>query len=87
MAHVTINSIRFERLTTVKRHFWAVSLWILLPMSLAAGTTRIYVLNNRGTTVNVIDTATNKIVHTIPGYPNAPRSGLLSRRNAGLHYQ
>ena len=53
----------------MKRHFWAVSLWILLPMSLAAGTTKIYVLNNAGSTVNVIDTATNKIVQTIPGIP------------------
>src|SRR5580693_6918907 len=58
-------SIRSERLTTVKRHFWAVSLWILLPMSLAAGTTKIYVLNNAGSTVDVIDAATNTVVQSI----------------------
>jgi YVTN family beta-propeller protein len=49
----------------VKRHFWALSLWILLPMSLAAGTTKIYVLNNAGSSVDVIDAATNTIVQSI----------------------
>jgi YVTN family beta-propeller protein len=42
-------------------------LWILLAIPAAAGTTRIYVLNDGGTTVDVIDAATNKIVQTIEG--------------------
>ena len=42
-------------------------LWILLAMPAAASTSRIYVLNNGGTTVDVIDPATNKIVQTIEG--------------------
>jgi YVTN family beta-propeller protein len=42
-------------------------LWILLAIPAAASTSRIYVLNNEGTTVDVIDPATNKIVQTIEG--------------------
>src|SRR5579862_2825886 len=46
-------------------------LWILLAMPLAASTSRIYVLNNGGTTVDVIDPTTNKIVQRIEGIPNS----------------
>jgi YVTN family beta-propeller protein len=50
----------------MKRYFWRVIyLWILLAMPLAASTTRIYALNNGGSSVDVIDAATNKIVQTI----------------------
>jgi YVTN family beta-propeller protein len=59
--------------TTVKRSFcgrkgvWLVlgSLFVGLP--LVAATTRIYVANRGGTTVDVIDPATNKVVETIKG--------------------
>jgi YVTN family beta-propeller protein len=44
-----------------------VFLWLLLAMPLAAATSLIYVLNNAGTTISVIEPATNKIVQTIQG--------------------
>ena len=51
--------------TTMKR-FWCMRhLWILLAMPLAAGTARIYVSNTAGTTIDVIDAATNKVVEVI----------------------
>jgi YVTN family beta-propeller protein len=40
-------------------------------MPLAAATSRIYVLNWGGNTVNVIDTVTNKVVQNIEGIPQA----------------
>ena len=39
--------------------------WILLAMPLAAGTVRIYITNHAGTTISVIDSATNKVVQEI----------------------
>jgi YVTN family beta-propeller protein len=42
-------------------------LWILPAMRLAAASSLIYVLNNAGTTISVIDPATNKVVQTIKG--------------------
>ena len=54
----------------MQSHFcWLIYFWILLAMPLAASTSRIYVLNNGGTTVDVIDPATNKVVQTIEGIP------------------
>jgi YVTN family beta-propeller protein len=51
----------------VKNIFWGVNcLWVLFAIPLAASTARIYVTNSAGTTVQVIDPATNKIVQTIP---------------------
>ena len=55
-------------LTTMKsylflRHLWI--LWILLAMPLAAETARIYVTNRGGTTIDVIDPKTNKVVHVL----------------------
>ena len=49
--------------------------WILLATPLAAQTGHIYVANKAGTTVSVIDTATNKVVQTIEGIevPEAAR--------------
>ena len=44
-----------------------VILWVLLAMPLAAATSRIYISNNAGTTISVIDPATNKVVQTIEG--------------------
>jgi YVTN family beta-propeller protein len=40
---------------------------ILMTIPLSAATSRIYVLNNAGTTISVIDPATNKVVQTIEG--------------------
>src|SRR5215831_11587177 len=42
-------------------------LWILLALPLAARTTRVYVLNNAGADISVVDPATNKVVQTIEG--------------------
>src|SRR5438309_3582697 len=52
-------------LTTVKRFLFLSGLWILLATPLAAKTVQIYVTNRGGTTIDVIDPATNKVVHTI----------------------
>src|ERR1700693_2078833 len=52
-------------LTTPKRVLFLSGLWILLAMPLAAGTALIYVTNRGGTTIDVIDAATNKVVQTI----------------------
>ena len=51
----------------MKKFFCVQYLWILLAMPLAAATSRIYVTNNAGTTISVIDPATNKVVETITG--------------------
>ena len=51
---------------TIAKRFWFLSgLSIFLAMPLAAGTAWIYVTNRGGTTIDVIDSATNKVVHTI----------------------
>ena len=61
------------RLTTMKRHVCArKNVWLLLgillaAMPLAAATARIYVTNRAGTTIDVIDPATNKVVEVIKG--------------------
>jgi YVTN family beta-propeller protein len=52
-------------LKTEKRLLFLSGLWILLAMPLAAGTALIYVTNRGGTTIDVIDAATNKVVQTI----------------------
>ena len=55
-------------LTTMKRCLCVRHLWILLAMPLAAGTARIYVTNRGGSTIDVIDPDTNKVVHSIKGF-------------------
>jgi YVTN family beta-propeller protein len=52
-------------LTIAKRFWFLIGLSIFLAMPLAAGTAWIYVTNRGGTTIDVIDSATNKVVHTI----------------------
>jgi YVTN family beta-propeller protein len=60
-------------LDNIKKEFRARrSMWLLLgilfaAVPLAAATARIYVTNRGGTTIDVIDPATNKIVETIKG--------------------
>jgi YVTN family beta-propeller protein len=44
-----------------------VYLWVVLAMPLAASTARIYVSNQNGASVDVIDPVTNKVVQTIKG--------------------
>lgn len=49
----------------MQRHLFLGYLWILLAMPLPASTSRIYVPNTGGTTVDVIDPATNKVVQVL----------------------
>jgi YVTN family beta-propeller protein len=59
--------------TTMKKHFCGrkgvrLLLGLLIAaVPLAAGTAHVYVTNRGGTTIDVIDTATNKVVETIKG--------------------
>lgn len=59
--------------TTTKKHLgrgidvWRLLGMLLVAMPLAAATARIYVTNRAGTTIDVIDPATNKVVETIRG--------------------
>src|SRR5258708_28369617 len=63
LSHHPISS---RRLPSVKRYFCRLSyLWVLIALPLAASTARIYVTNSAGTTVQVIDPMTNKVVQTI----------------------
>ena len=52
---------------TNARRMYLLGLWILMAAPLAAATSQIYTLNNAGTTISVIDPATNKVVETIGG--------------------
>ena len=58
-------------ISTMTRYFRSLRnlgmMVILLAMPLAAATSRIYVMNNAGTTISIVDPATNKVVETIPG--------------------
>jgi YVTN family beta-propeller protein len=47
------------------RQVWLLLGMVLVAIPLAAGTAWIYVTNRGGTTIDVIDPATNKVVHTI----------------------
>jgi YVTN family beta-propeller protein len=59
--------------TTMKRYFcgrrdvWLLLVMLFVAMPLAAATARIYVANRGGTTISVIDPATNKVVGVIKG--------------------
>ena len=59
------------RLKSMKRYLFLRHLWILLAVPLAAATARIYVTNRGGSTIDVIDPATNKVVHSIGGFVSA----------------
>ena len=60
-------------LSTMKRYFcgrrdvWLLLVMLFVAMPLAAVTARIYVTNRGGTTISVIDPATNKVVEVIKG--------------------
>jgi YVTN family beta-propeller protein len=67
------ESLRTMNSTTMKKYFCGrkgmrVILGLLFAaVPLAAGTAHVYVTNRGGTTIDVIDTATNKVVQTIKG--------------------
>src|SRR6202030_3832067 len=71
-------------LTTPKRLWFLSGLWILLAMPLAAGTALIYVTNRGGTTIDVIDSTTNKVVQTI-GNIESPEVVRFSRDGSQLY--
>src|ERR1700752_4506112 len=71
-------------LTTPKRVLFLSGLWILLAMPLTAGTALIYVTNRGGTTIDVIDSATNKVVQTI-GNIESPEVVRFSRDGSQLY--
>ena len=51
----------------IQKRYLCQLAWILLATPLAAETAHIYVNNNAGTTVSIIDTATNKVIDKIEG--------------------
>jgi len=53
--------------TTARALGMAQALWSLLALPVAAGTSRIYVTNSAGDTVDVVDAATNKVIQVIKG--------------------
>src|ERR1700680_160499 len=55
-------------LITTKRYCLSLGyLLLLLAMPLAASTTRIYIANSAGDTIDVVDPVTNKVVQVIRG--------------------
>src|SRR5689334_22193085 len=59
---IPILNMRFP----VLQCLWALGVLIAMPLAaIAAGTNLIYVSNNAGDTISVIDSATNKVVQTI----------------------
>src|ERR1700730_10104891 len=63
----TMNSTTMEGHLPRRRDVWLLLVTIFLAMPLAASTARIYVTNRGGTTISVIDPATNKVVEVIKG--------------------
>jgi YVTN family beta-propeller protein len=68
---------------TLKRILYLRHLWILLAIPLTAGTALIYVTNRGGTTIDVIDSRTNKVVQTI-GNIESPEVVRFSRDGSRL---
>ncbi len=62
-----MNSTTMEGHLPRRRDVWLLLVTIFLAMPLAAATARIYVTNRGGTTISVIDPATNKVVEVIKG--------------------
>jgi len=62
---------------TVKRYLCLRHLWIVLAMPLAASSSLIYITNNAGTSMQVVDPATNKVVQVIEGI-EAPEAARFS---------
>jgi len=60
-----MNWSAFKEHGSGRRHVWLLFGLLSIAVPLAAGTVRIYVTNRGGTTIDVIDPATNKVVQTI----------------------
>ena len=67
-----------------RRHVWLLLGMLSAVIPLAAGTARIYVANRGGTTIDVIDAATNKVVQTIDNI-EAPEVIQFSRDGSQLY--
>src|SRR5260370_17176553 len=67
-----------------RRHAWLLLAMLSAAIPLAAGTALIYVTNRGGTTIDVIDAATNKVVHTI-GNIESPEVVRFSRDGRQLY--
>jgi len=57
----------FKGQCSARKDLWLLLAMLLAAMPLAAATARIYVTNRAGTTIDVIDPTTNKVVQTIRG--------------------
>ena len=57
-----MNSTIMERYLRGRKDVWVLLGMLFAAMPLAAATARIYVTNRAGTTIDVIDPATNKVV-------------------------
>src|SRR5215467_9447726 len=66
------------------RHVWLLLALLSAAIPLAAGTDLIYVTNRGGTTIDVIDAATNKVVQTI-GNIESPEVVRFSRDGSQLY--
>ena len=58
--------------------------WVLLAMPLAAGTARVYITNHAGTTISVVDPATNRVVQEIKDIEVPESVGFSPRRKTRL---
>lgn len=62
-----MNSTTMKKHSCGRRNVWLPLGLLIAAAPLAAATTRIYVANRGGTTIDVIDPATNKVIETIKG--------------------
>jgi YVTN family beta-propeller protein len=62
-----MRSTRVKRNSCARTNAWLLLGVLVAVLPLAASTARIYVTNRGGTTISVIDPATNKVVETITG--------------------
>ena len=62
-------------------------LWMLLAMPLAASTVHVYVANHGGTTISVIDAATDKVVDVIENIEVPEAVHFSPRRQPSLYLQ
>src|ERR1700752_5202937 len=62
-----MSSMMAKKYLCGRKGVWLALGSLFAGLPLAAATARIYVANRGGTTVDVIDTATNKVVETIKG--------------------
>src|SRR6202140_4408204 len=62
-----MRSTRMKKYFRGRRDLWLLLGMLFAAVPLMAATARIYVTNRGGTTIDVIDPATNKVVETIKG--------------------